>query len=197
MDANYDKLNEDQRRKAIKEIAKSSNRLSSLTNNMIDLSKLSSMNYELKRKIVDLADLLHSRIEICKTIYLGNKDLEFILKIEEETTANCDEYYLTSTLDNLIINAIQYSNKGKIVISLGTVEPNIEFMISDEGIGIPQEEIYDIFGAFVVSSKTRTIAGNRGIGLALCKKVIELHGGYIQAENNGEKGATFRFILPK
>lgn len=72
----------------------------------------------------------------------------------------------------------------------------IEFSITDEGIGIPQEEIYDIFAPFTVSSKTKTPAGGRGIGLALCKKVIELHGGVIKASSNGKSGATSKFNLP-
>ena len=71
----------------------------------------------------------------------------------------------------------------------------IHFSISDEGVGIPIEELYDIFAEFTVSSRTRTLAGGRGIGLTLCKKVIEIHGGTIKAESDGKKGAKFSFVL--
>ena len=130
---------------------------------------------------------------------------------------NCDEHYIKSTLDNLIINAIQYSQKtspfakregndkgsrnnieegNKITLKLKKAAETVGFSIEDEGIGIPTRELHDIFGAFIVSSKTRTPAGGRGIGLALCKKVVEVHGGKIWAESNGIKGATFQFVLP-
>ena len=61
---------------------------------------------------------------------------------------------------------------------------------------MPKEELQDIFGVFVVSSKTRTPAGGRGVGLALCKKVIEVHGGKIFAENDDNNKTTFLFTLP-
>ena len=108
---------------------------------------------------------------------------------------NKDGTLISQTFDNLIINAINYCKEGRIIIELTNIDNVIEFVIIDEGIGIPQEEIYDIFDAFMVSSRTKTTGGGRGVGLALCKKVIELHGGKIKAESNVEIGATFRFIL--
>jgi len=72
----------------------------------------------------------------------------------------------------------------------------VEFSVKDEGIGIPKEELSDVFGAFVVSSKTKTPAGGRGIGLALSKKVIEAHNGQIWAKQNQDKGVTVAFSLP-
>jgi signal transduction histidine kinase len=196
LDENYDKLNEQQRRQAIKKIAKSSERLNSLTNNMIDLSKLSSMSYELNKQNVDMTELVYHRLETCKKMYINNKQLEFVTDIEENIILNCDEHYITSTIDNLIINAISYSKEGIIKIMLEKVGIEVKFSITDEGIGVPKEEIYDIFGAFVVSSKTKTPAGGRGIGLALCKKVIELHNGRIWAKSDGIKGTTFIFTVP-
>jgi signal transduction histidine kinase len=71
----------------------------------------------------------------------------------------------------------------------------INFSIIDQGIGIPTEELKEIFSTFVVSSKTRTMAGGRGLGLALCKKVIELHQGNINAESDGVQGARFNITL--
>ncbi|MGI4775941.1 MAG: sensor histidine kinase, partial [Janthinobacterium lividum] len=101
------------------------------------------------------------------------------------------------TLDNLIINAIVYCKAGNIKINLNNgANKEISFIIEDEGIGIPTADLYDIFGAFIVSSKTRTPAGGRGAGLALCKKVIEMHDGSIVAESDGNKGALFKLNLP-
>ena len=194
----YDKLTDNQRRKGLEEIAKSSERLSSLVNNMIDLSKLLSLNYTLDKKEVDLSELVYDRLDYCKKLYLNGKELQFFTKIEDNIKINCDEHYIKSTLDNLIINAIQYSKEGNITLELhkNSDSTAIDFSIRDEGIAIPQAELYDIFLSFIVSSRTKTLAGGRGIGLALCKKAISAHGGQIWAERDGAKGSTFRFTLP-
>ena len=198
---NYDKFSETQRRKATQEIAKSSERLNSLVNNLIDLSKLENLNYKLNKTTVNLTDLVYERVEICQKLYIEEKDkenLNFDLKIEDKLTALCDEYYVARTIDNIVINAIQYCKKGTIAITLkSTKNHTIEFSVQDDGIGIPEEDLLDIFNPFTVSSRTKTPAGGRGVGLALCKKVIDAHNGIISAKNNVSKGSLFRFILPK
>ena len=103
---------------------------------------------------------------------------------------------MTMTIDNMIINALQYCKEGLISITLSKQFDGIKFSISDEGIGIPENELIDIFETSVVSSLTKTPAGGRGFGLALCKKVMELHKGEIWARCNDKKGVTFSFILP-
>ena len=72
----------------------------------------------------------------------------------------------------------------------------MQFSITDEGIGIPQDELIGILNKFTVSSKTKTPSGGRGVGLALCEKVITVHGGTIEAKSNGKKGSSFSFVLP-
>ena len=193
---NYDKLTEEQKRKGLEEISKSSERLTSFVNNMIDVSKLSSLNYVLNKKQINLSDLIYQRLYHCKKLYLENKDLEFICDIEDDLLVNCDEHYITSTLDNLIVNAISYSKDGIITIKFKKNNDLVKFQIADEGIGIPQKELYSIFGTFTVSSKTKTPAGGRGLGLALCKGAVEAHKGQIWCKSNGKKGSTFSFTLP-
>ena len=91
---NYDKLTEEQKREGLKEIAKSSERLSTLVNNMIDVSKLSSLNYVLNKKMINLSELIYERLDYCKKLYLGDKDLEFICDIENNISINCDAHYI-------------------------------------------------------------------------------------------------------
>jgi signal transduction histidine kinase len=197
---NYDKFNEEQRRNATRAIAKSSERLTSLVNNLIDLSKLESLHYKLNKLEVNLSELVLKRLEICQKLYVDEKNrdnLNFDLEIEEKLSVVCDENYIARTIDNIIINAIQYCPLGQITIKLYKNQgEEVEFSVKDEGIGIPKEELSDVFGAFVVSSKTKTPAGGRGIGLALCKKVIKAHNGQIWAKQNPDKGTTFAFTLP-
>ena len=196
--ANYDKFNEEQRRNATKNIADSSERLTSLVNNLIDLSKLNKLNYQLNKSQVNLTDLVYERLELCKKLYIQEKyDLWFNLQIEDELTALCDQYYISRTIDNIIVNAIQYCKQGTITIELKLEQSNtILFSVKDEGIGIPKDELFEVFDPFTVSSKTKTPAGGRGIGLALSKKVIEAHNGQIWAKPNQDKGVTVAFSLP-
>ncbi len=196
--ANYDKFNEEQRRNATKDIADSSERLTSLVNNLIDLSKFNNINYQLNKSQVNLTDLVYERLELCKKLYIQDKDdLWFNLQIDNELTVLCDEYYISRTIDNIIVNAIQYCKQGTITIELKPEQSNtILFSVKDEGIGIPKDELFEVFDPFTVSSKTKTPAGGRGIGLALSKKVIEAHNGQIWAKPNQDKGVTVAFSLP-
>lgn len=192
----YDKLTDQQRKDAIEEIAKSSERLRSLVDNLIDLSKLSSMNLELNKEPVNLTYLVIERLEICKKLYLRNKSITFqINKVEENVILNCDRYYICSLIDNLIINAITYTSKGSIILSLTIQNGIVTFSIKDDGIGIPKTELYDIFNPFTVSSKTKTPSGGRGIGLTLCKKIVDAHCGKIWAESDGNLGSIFSFNI--
>ncbi|MCC8369453.1 MAG: alkaline phosphatase [Rickettsia endosymbiont of Oxypoda opaca] len=191
----YDKFDDEQRRKAVEIIAKSSTRLNSLMNNILDFSKLSTLSYRLHKKNLNLSELLYERIKVCRKLYLNNKELSFAFEIDDNIIFNCDLHYIKHTFDNLIINAITYSNEGIIKITLEKTEFGILFSIKDSGIGVPKEELKSIFGVFVVSSKTRSAAGGRGVGLALCKKVIELHGGKIWAENDSKGKTRFIFTL--
>ena len=196
----YDKLTESQRRQATKGIAESSERLTSLVNNLIDLSKLKNANYVLNKTQVNLSDLVHQRLTICKKLYINEKNKEelcFDLEIEDKLIVLCDERYIARTIDNIIINAIQYCKKGTITIELyNNQNGSVEFSVKDEGIGIPKEDLFEIFDPFTVSSKTKTPAGGRGVGLALAKRVVEVHNGTIKAESDGIKGAKFTVTLP-
>jgi len=198
LEVGYDKFSDNQRKEAIHDIVKSSERLNSWANNLVELSRLSTMNYELKMQPVNLSDLIQERLQTCIKLYIDDKDLkkrEFILSnIDPKIVLNCDRYYISLVLDSIIINAIQYSKEGKITINLqkNKKTKKVELSIEDEGIGIPTKELYDIFGAFTTSSKTKNSAGGRGIGLSIAKKVIEAHSGTIVAESDGEKGTKVR-----
>jgi Na+/proline symporter/signal transduction histidine kinase len=193
---NYNNLDEEKRRYIVKTIAKSSQRLESLMTNILDLSKLSSLTYKLNIEEVNLSELVYESIDICKKLHLNNKEIEFISNIDKNILVKCDRHYIKSSLDNLIINAIKYTPAGKITITLNMDGDLVNFSIKDDGIGIPKDELYSIFAPFTVSSKTHTSAGGRGIGLALCKKALEIHGGKIWAQSDGENGSTLFFTLP-
>lgn len=198
---NYNKLSQAQIHDGLKTIVSSSHRLSSLVNNIVDLSKLLDFKGQLNIKEINLTQLVFERLNICKKVYIEEKEedaREFVFIVEENIFAHCDEYYISQAIDSILVNAIKYCKKGKITISL-TQQDNclIRFTVCDEGIGIPENEIHDIFGEFTTSSYTKTPAGGRGIGLALCKKIVTIHKGEVGVESNKDKGSTFFFIIPK
>ena len=193
----YDSLDEKTVKQSIKDIVSSSDRLKSFVSNIADLSKLSALTYELNKTEVDLSELARERPVLYKKIFADDDKQEFIFKVEDKLIVQCDEYYITQAIDNLISNAVKYGEGKPITLSLTkTVDNNIQFRIADQGIGIPKDELISIFSKFTTSSKTQTPAGGRGVGLALCEKVISVHGGTIEAKSDGKKGSSFSFILP-
>jgi len=191
----YDHLDEKQKRGFIEQIAENSDRLESLVENIIDLSKLKSMSMKLRMECIDLGDLVRDRVELYKKLFLLNSSQEIVLDIEPNVIIKCDKHYIGHTIDNLLRNAVQYGEGKAVKIYVRKSDDKVEFVIADSGIGIPEEELQEIFGIFTVSSKTKTQAGGRGVGLALCKAAIEAHGGTITAESKGGKGARFRFLV--
>lgn len=199
----YDTYPEEKFYKAVKTIAESSERFESFMNNILDLAKLMSLDFKLNKVYTNFSHLIYDRVEFYKIFFKETHDqeIEFFLLIEKNVFVTCDPGYIKSVLDNLIINAIKYSKEAKIIIKLTTEKSQINFSIEDEGIGIPEEEWENIFNPFVTSSRTTSLAGGRGVGLALCKKAIELHGGKIWVESiidstGSTSGSTFFFNLP-
>lgn len=193
LQASYDKLTDIQKKKAIDVIVKSAHNLKVFDENLATLSKLSQPHYKLKKEDINLSNLVYERIQTCRKLYEENKeDREFILNIEENIVINADKNYMIQLLDNLSINTISYCKKGRISITLHQDKAGVYLCLADEGIGIPKEELYEIFEPFIVSSKTHTLAGGRGVGLTVCKRILEAHGATIKAENNAEKGAIFK-----
>ncbi|AVP87370.1 Sensor histidine kinase YycG [Candidatus Phycorickettsia trachydisci] len=193
----YDSLTDTERKDAAEVIFKSFVRLESFDSNIATLSKLNRSGYELKVEKINISELIQERLKVCQKLYKDEAESEFILNVEEGIIVKGDKYYLGQMMDNLIINAITYCKKGSITIGLEKVGIYAaRLTVKDEGIGIPDNELLDIFGEFMVSSKTRTPSGGRGIGLALCKKVLEIHDGSIFAESDGKSWTKFTITLP-
>ena len=127
-----------------------------------------------------------------------------------DTTVSVDQNTIIQVVSNLISNAIKFSPRGKTIsISFDRIElptthkdsgneliPAIQVTISDEGIGIPGDELENIFDKFIQSSRTHSESGGTGLGLAICKEIIEEYGGTISATNNPNGGATISFSIP-
>lgn len=178
------------------EVYKSSTRLSSMILNMLDLANLDVQKVNLQKTRVNFSELVEDRVKTCRNVYLQGKKISFTLVIEREVIIAIDPNYIRQVVDNLIINAINFSQNGTIKVKVERASEGIVFIIQDEGVGIPDKDIYDIFSPFKMGSNTESKADGRGVGLALCKSVIEAHDGVISAQSLGVKGAMLKFVLP-
>lgn len=181
-------------------------RLLTLLNDLLDLSKLEAggMSYSLEdqdiKQIVEMA--------VAETLpALKEKGVEItVLENQDNTVVTCDRSRIMQVVVNLLSNAIKFTPEGSeitigfkptaIVNDENYVLEGIETSVSDEGIGIPEDELATVFDKFIQSSKTKTGAGGTGLGLAICHEVIRAHGGKIWAENNEIQGTSFRFFIP-
>jgi two-component system sensor histidine kinase VicK len=110
-----------------------------------------------------------------------------------------DPPQITQVLDNLLNNAIKFSPAGgTVTVKLSAEENMIRIQVSDTGIGIPADKIDRIFDRFyqIDGSSTRQFGG-AGLGLAICKQIIDAHDGKFEVESEVGKGSTFAFLLPQ
>lgn len=178
------------------EVFKNSTRVSTMILNMLDLATLQVKKVDLQKKTINFGELVEDRVKSCRKIYLQEKKIDFKLSIQPEIMIALDPNYIRQMVDNIVINAISYSNDGLITVTVYTENSNVVLTVEDQGVGIPSNELYDIFDPFKMGSKTESKAEGRGIGLALCKSVAEAHDGSITAQSDGKKGAKFTIILP-
>jgi signal transduction histidine kinase len=182
------------------------NNLRMLMNDLLDLSKLEAGRVDYNMQPHNLSTILENIL-----IEFGSLTQEKGIEVVSDTitdplVVSCDETKIIQVFRNLIANAVKFTASGNKVsmrmqseefpLVNGENEPVVSISISDQGIGIPEDELELVFDKYTQSSKTKTGDGGTGLGLAICKEIIKAHNGKIWAENNSEGGATFIFMLP-
>ena len=178
-------------------IHKESNRLQMLINDLLDLSKVEQVGYEITLNKVRLSDILNRGIEMT-THLVEEKNMKIDIKVDENLYVLGDKNRLIQIMMNLITNAITYSPKNT------TIHVNIYknkkfgiFQIRDEGIGISKSEINRIFERFYRVDRARSRnSGGTGLGLAIVKHLVEAHHGLIEVESEVGKGTIFTVSIP-
>lgn len=184
--------------KKISIIHNSAIRLLNLINQILEFRKTETQNKKLCVSKDNLAALV-TEVGLKYKELNPKKNIEFNIAIESDPLPlYFDKEIITIILDNLISNAIKYTEKGYINISLYTIRKNntdyAEIRVSDTGQGIPSEELPHIFERYYQAKNDRQVSGT-GIGLALVKNLVKLHQGEIHAESILGKGSSFRFSL--
>jgi signal transduction histidine kinase len=172
------------------------NKLQDLANVVLDVSKIESNRLELQIEKIPINDLI---LEITKSLKINLKKPIIIKEnLDENIMVEVDWVRIGQVIRNLLNNAIKFTPKGTITIETHVYsdENKIQFRISDTGIGISNDVLPRIFEKFVTKGIKHEKHSGTGLGLFLCKGIIEAHGGKISAQNNFDAGATFEFTIP-
>ena len=170
------------------------NKLQDLANAVLDVSKIESNRLKLQIEKIPINDSIMETINELKIkLKIGVKIHE---SLDENADIEVDKIRFGQVIRNLLDNAIKFTPIGTIIVNTKVIqdENKVIVTISDSGLGIPKEILPNIFEKFVTKGKSNQ--SGTGLGLFLCKGIIEAHGGKITARNNQEKGATFEFSLP-
>lgn len=172
-------------------------RLTSLINNVLDLAKIEAgkMNWEIQP--MSVADVVERGISATASLF-EQKDLVLVKEIAEdlpETEGDSDK--LIQVVINLLSNAVKFTDYGQVTCRVTQQDNHIFVRVIDTGMGIQEDDLSKVFAKFVQVGDTLTDKPKgTGLGLPICKQIVEYHGGKIWVESEYGKGSTFVFTLP-
>jgi signal transduction histidine kinase len=184
-------------REPLNDIQVNGRHLLRLINDVLDLSKIEAGHMELaptEFSVRDVVDVVHVSLRALA----AEKGLEFMVDVPDDLpVAYGDTGRLTQCLMNLAGNALKFTRQGRVEIGAARAGNDLVFRVSDTGIGIPREELENVFAEFrQVDVGTKREFGGTGLGLSITKKFVEMHGGRIWVESEVGKGCTFSFSIP-
>jgi len=179
-------------------IAASGRRLATLVNDILDAEKLRNRDITLSRRAVDLHEAAEVVLQLSQSIS-GSKGVALRNDVPTDLAyVDADENRLQQILQNLVGNAIKFTQSGSISVGARDNGEEIEIWVEDTGIGIPEDKFDTIFRSFEqVDASTEREFGGTGLGLAITRRLVELHGGTITVTSELGKGSRFTFTLTK
>jgi len=191
------KINSLEEKEDLELIISSGRRLSNLVNDILDFSRLKEHDLQLRKKAVDI----HSVADLClrmNKLMVGDKNIVFQNKIPDNISyCYADENRLQQIMQNLVANAIKFTEAGTITVDASEADGMIIVSVTDSGIGIEESKQHMIFNEFEQAdgSISREFGGT-GLGLSITKYLVELHGGSIGVVSKPGKGSSFSFTIP-
>lgn len=190
--------NKEKREQHIKVIIDETDRLTTLVNDMMDISKIESGLLKLNKEVFDLTKVIN---EIVKRFSLANKDDNLLLSSElpKEVYVNADKSKIQQVLYNLISNAISHSGNSKeIKVKVTMSSKNVKVEVIDNGVGIKKEDLPHIWSRYYRASDSfkRPTSGS-GLGLSIVKNILDIHKFDYGVESEYGKGADFWFELER
>jgi signal transduction histidine kinase len=172
--------------------------MSLLLDDLLDVARITHGTLQLRRQETDLQSIVSAAVETARPL-IDERRHQLSVDVPDHLEVNADSLRLAQVLSNLLTNAAKYTNpQGTIRCAARAVRDEILISVEDSGIGIAAEDLPKVFGMFAqVRSAQDHAAGGLGIGLALAKGIVELHGGRIEATSAGSGlGAKFTVRLP-
>jgi signal transduction histidine kinase len=196
LDGIYGQIN-DKIREILIKVKNNINEEIDLVDNLLDLRKIEEGRVEYNFDKFDLFELIKEICDFYKIRAL-DKSLGLNCKINNESIfVNGDREKLKQVFDNLVDNAIKYTNSGFIEIDYEKSDSNVVIKVKDTGIGIKPDLLKNLFGQFIRDPSVKKTIKGTGLGLFIAKEIIKAHKGKIWAESEGEgKGSTFYVELP-
>ena len=185
-------------------IIRNARKLKDLTDNILDIARMESQSISLNKQIVNIDSLILDAVQdiikdqsqvtrnvklVCHNITKKGDVAE--LADHEDIMVYVDRGRISQVISNLIDNAFNFTKKGAITVTKRIEDGSVIVSIKDTGSGIDPQILPRLFTKFTTRSERGT-----GLGLYICKRIIEAHGGKIWGENNVDQGATFSFSLP-
>ena len=197
LDKSYGQLNKDQS-EFLEDVSSEADHLKSLIDTILDLSFIDMGKIKLNIEMFRLLPILNEIRSIVNHLFIKKGIKLNLLGIEENIRIKADPLRFKQIMYNLIDNAIKFTEHGQINLKCESKDHLWEFQIQDTGIGIAENNYEIVFKEFgrIENDKSKPIGGS-GIGLALTKRLVELHGGEIWFKSKVGKGTTFYFSIPK
>ena len=176
-------------------LLKESYRMQNIIEDILELSRLEQPRAALSPKLVDVNSLIKDTVELFEPL-AKDKQLSLIYQTKISRELMLDDTTIKTILNNLVSNAIKYSNSGVISIKAYNDDQSLTIKVQDEGIGISKNDIPLIFDRFFQVDRSRSKKLGTGLGLSIVKKMVELNNGTIEVESNPGIGSIFSITLP-
>ena len=190
---------EHQRRWARDIIARQVQRMALLLDDLLEISRITRGRLELRKETVELADVVNSAVEVARPLIDAKEHALEIRLPDEAVRLQADPLRFSQALSNLLTNAAKYTDRGgRIVLAAQLNQQELQVAVEDTGIGVSRHALPRLFQPFTqLDPAAHHSEGGLGIGLALVKGLIELHGGSVEVASPGPgQGTTFTLRLP-
>ncbi|MFP3951584.1 MAG: PAS domain S-box protein [Candidatus Bathyarchaeia archaeon] len=180
-------------------VQRNTDRLKSLTDDLLVQQRLESGIMDIEKEDLQLSEVVREVMEEVEPM-LAEKSQELEIHVPDEIPMiECDRITISQMLINLLDNAWKFSpNESTITLEITEEDDFLKVSIQDEGFGLSQDDIEKLFKPFPQIERPTVTEKSTGLGLSICKGIVELHGGEIWVESEGrKKGSTFYFTLPK
>jgi signal transduction histidine kinase len=193
-------VNEEQRTQFLQTIRNEAERLTNLTNEFLDLARLSSGRATLVRAEINLSEVVHTAVNVVRPQAVERGIRISVRAPEDIPLVRGDEKRLHQVTLNLMSNAVKYNKpNGSVTVTVGVDGENKDYVrvtVSDTGRGISEENLEHLFEKFFRVADAEGYAQGTGLGLSIAKQIVQVHGGQIAVESELGVGTTFSFTIP-